>query len=161
MSANKNSNNKYIKFIKLSLKTVQSSRLILYSCKFSKRSYTQHQHFVLILFKQSIGTDYRGIIELVDLMNKVKKALGLDQVPNFTTLQKFVSRIPSSFFNFILSRTLKTFYSKREKITISAIDATEFTSSYTGHYYSHRTGKRRKSFRKNLILVDTEKKITI
>ena len=49
MNENKNSGNKYIKFIEVSLKTVQSSRPNLYSCKFSKRNYTQHQHFVLIL----------------------------------------------------------------------------------------------------------------
>lgn len=78
MYTNKNISNKYIKFIELSLKTVQSSRLNLYSCKFSKRNYTQHQHFVLVLFKQYIGTDYREIIELVDLMSKVKEVLGLD-----------------------------------------------------------------------------------
>jgi len=91
-------------------------------------------------------------------MSKVKEVLGLDQVPHFTTLQKFVSRIPSYFFNLILSRTLKMFYSDKEKIAINAIDATGFTSSYASHYYSQRTEKRRKSFLKTLISIDTEKK---
>ena len=161
MISNKSSNNKYIKFIELSLKTVQSSRLNLYSCKFSKRNYTQHQHFVLVLFKQYIRTDYRGVIELVDLMGKVKEVLGLDQVPHFTTLQKFVSRIPSYFFNLVLSRTLNMFYYERETIPVNAIDATGLTSSYASHYYSQRTGKRRKSFLKTLISIDTEKKVII
>jgi hypothetical protein len=89
VDANKNSVNKYIKFLEVSLKTVQSSRLNLYSCKFSTRNYTQHQHFMLILFKQYIGTDSREVIELVDLMSKIKEALCLDQVPHFITLHKF------------------------------------------------------------------------
>jgi hypothetical protein len=77
-------------------------------------------------------------------MSKVKEVLGLDQVPHFTTLQKFVSRIPSYFFNLVLSITLKTFYSDKEKIAVNSIDATGFTSSYASYYYSQRNSKTKK-----------------
>jgi hypothetical protein len=77
-------------------------------------------------------------------MSKIKGVLGLDQVPHFTTLQKFVSRIPSYFFNLVLSITLKTFYSDKEKIAVNSIDAIEFTSSYASHYYSQRNSKTKK-----------------
>ena len=120
------SSNKYIKFIDLSLKTVQSSRLNLYSCKYSKHVYTQHQLLVLVLLKEYISTDYRDFVELVDLMSNIKEKLDLDKVPHYTTLQKFVSRIPSSWFNLILSRTLKLFYSHREKAFIAAIIPKKF-----------------------------------
>ncbi len=63
-------------------------------------------------------------------MTDAKEKLDLDKIPHYTTLQKFVSSVPSSLFNLILSRVLKLFYSYGENVSTTAIGATGFTSSH-------------------------------
>ena len=44
--------NKYLKFVDIALQITRYSRFPLYSCKYSKQTYTQHQLLTLILFKK-------------------------------------------------------------------------------------------------------------
>jgi hypothetical protein len=94
-------------------------------------------------------------------MSGINEKLDLNKIPHFTTLHKFVSRIPSSLFNLILSKIIILFYSHGESVAITVIDATGYTSSYASHYYSRRTGKLRRSFLKTSISLDTKKKVIL
>jgi hypothetical protein len=64
----------------------------------------------------------------------MKEKLALDKIPHFTTLQKFVTRVQSSLFNLHQARILKLFYPYGENVSVAAIDATGFTSSYASYY---------------------------
>jgi hypothetical protein len=55
------------------------SRITIYSYKFSKKTYNQHQLLVLLLLKEYLETDYREFVEIVELMNSIKEELDLDQ----------------------------------------------------------------------------------
>jgi hypothetical protein len=145
-----------IRFIQAAISVVKSTHLKPYSCKFSKKTYTQYQLLVLILFKDYRNQHYREFIEDVGDMEGVQEILNLSVVPHFTTLQKFLSRVKSLYLRLTFRKTVNLFYTSDEKIPITAIDSSGFTSGYCSHYFSERTGKIRKHFLKTSISVDTD-----
>jgi hypothetical protein len=84
------STNQYIRFVEVASGLIRNSRIPLYSSKFSKKTYNQHQLLILILLKEYLSEDYRDIVELTDLMTEIKFKIDLESVPHFTTLHKFL-----------------------------------------------------------------------
>src|SRR5271154_1302399 len=96
-----NWNSKYKKFVEIAFMEVKRV-LRPYSDKFSKKTYTQHQHAVAILLMKYEKKTYRDV---VDLLKEMWSYFGFeDRIPHFTTLQKFFARVPSYIWDFILSK---------------------------------------------------------
>lgn len=65
---------------------VARDALPAYSSKFSRKDYTQHQLFALLVLKQFFQTDYRGLIELLNDWSDLRRVLELKQPPHYSTL---------------------------------------------------------------------------
>jgi Transposase domain (DUF772) len=64
-----------------------------YSCKYSKHDFTQHQLFTLLVLREFLRTDYRGLVELLDDWSDLRAVLGLTKVPHYSTLCKALQRL--------------------------------------------------------------------
>src|SRR5574343_64120 len=118
------STNRYIRFVELSSGVIRDSRIPLFSLKFSRKTYTQHQLLILLLLKEYLSEDYRDTVELTEVMDTIREKIQLNEVPHFTTLHKFCQRIRSSTFTRLLNRLMKMFYDWGARITGTAIDST-------------------------------------
>lgn len=124
----------------------------LFSCKKSKRTYTQRQHLAVLGLMKYLRTDYRGVIETLDLMPNVKQVIGLNRLPHYTTIHKFLQRFTRYRFDRLLDQTVDLF--NTGSVTL-AIDGTGYSSTYSSEYYKVRAKKHRK-FVQSIATVDTD-----
>ena len=128
--------NWYIRFVDLSSGLIRNSRIPLFSSKFSRITYIQHQLLFLLFLKEYLAEDYRDPVELTEIMDTLREKIHIEAVPHFTTIQKFSQRIRSSMLSRLLNQIMKMFFDWGGKIPCTAIDVSGFTNSYTSHYYS-------------------------
>jgi hypothetical protein len=128
------------KIIKLTerLRSVFKKSLPAYSCRKSKRTYKQHQLAVIWCLMKYLKTNYRRIVELIELMPGIRKAIGLNQLPHFTTINKFFLRINTSLTYSVLVQTVYLFPNES---TMAAIDSTGYSSNYASRHYIQRIHK--------------------
>jgi hypothetical protein len=74
--------------VMLAALAVAQDALPLYSSRFSPRKFTLHQLFACLALKEFQRCDYRKICELLRDSESLREAIGLRDVPHFTTLQK-------------------------------------------------------------------------
>jgi len=66
---------------------VARDALPAYSCKYSRRDFTQHQLFAVLVLKQFLKTDYRGIVQVLADWSDLRRLLGLTKLPHYSTLK--------------------------------------------------------------------------
>ena len=152
------SNSTYITFIEIAMEV--TSMVKPYSSKYSKKTFTQQQLFILLILKQKLKLSYDMLIEDMKTRTEILLMLGLYTLPNSTTLVKFAQRIRCSLLNNLIGSCINL---TRRKKTDIGIDATGYHLEDGSYHYRKRLGKQAK-VRKNLklsISVDTEKQLIL
>lgn len=119
-----------------------------YSCRHSRRDFTQPQLFACLVLKEFLQLDYRKLAALLEDAGDLAAAVDLDKVPHFTTFQKAAKRL-------LLNRHAQRYLDKTiriaqvqhrlpRRVSLAALDGTGLESRHASSYYVKRranTGK--------------------
>lgn len=57
-----------------------------YAHPFSRHDFTLHQLFAILVLRKFMRVDYRGIVAILAEWSDLRTLLGIDKVPNYSTL---------------------------------------------------------------------------
>jgi transposase len=107
--------------------------LPLYSHHMSPKKFSQPQLFACLVLKTFFKTDYRGICAYLADMPDLRRAIGLKDVPHFTTLHKASQRLLAvdTCKNLLHS----TLWGLNHLLPLAAVDATGLQSGHISPYF--------------------------
>jgi transposase len=128
--------------------------LMLHKSKFSNKLFTQYQHLFLLVYKQFRKFTYKELLEDLSDNLTLRAYLGLNKLPDYTTLIKFAKRLPSIIFEKLVSAFSK-FIEQPKKV---AIDGTGISLDNASPHYCKRIGKsyHKRPFLKMSVIVEIE-----
>jgi len=127
---------RYIRMVRAVFKVCQRQCIPLYSSKFSRKDYTLWQHIALLVLWQRIRKSYREYVDdFLTVADRLVAALGLAKLPHFTTIEKFVLRVPST----LLERVMGGFVLlTRIRGQVFSPDSSGFSPNHVSRYYALR-----------------------
>jgi hypothetical protein len=81
--------------VRVAREALAAGRAVLpeYGSRYSRKDHTQPQLFALLVLRQFLRTDYRGVVALVAEWSELRRILGLRKVPHYSTLAHASRRI--------------------------------------------------------------------
>lgn len=127
---------RYIRMVKAVFKVCQRQAIPRYSSRFSRKDFTLWQHIALLVLWQRMRKSYREYVgDFLTVADKVVLALGLSKLPHFTTIEKFVLRVPGT----LLERVMGGFVLlTRIRYQVFSPDSSGFAPSHVSRYYALR-----------------------
>ena len=123
---------RYIRFCKAVRMVVKTSNLPKYTSKYSPKKYTVPQKITLLALKEYENKSYRHFRDWLIVSDKIVDILDLQDVPHFTTLNKFMNRVNTN-----VVQTIIGLFSNDEMVDL-AIDSTGMRLEHGSHYYTKR-----------------------
>lgn len=105
-----------------------------YSSKFSKHRYTLPQHVVLLCLKVRKNTTYRGLLDELVEMPRIRRVLGLAELPTPSTLCKAFNRLDMAVWRVLLTLSATLLPTSG----IVGVDASGFDRSHASKHYTKR-----------------------
>ena len=110
-----------------------------YSHKYSPKRYTQPQLFACLVLKTFCKLDYRGVTVWLTDLPDLRRAIGLTDVPHFTTLQKASVRLlRCRRVRRLLHVTIRRRLPRRRRVRRAAFDSTGLDCGHRSYYYVRR-----------------------
>ena len=129
-----------IRFAKSILRALRIREVRLYGSKYIKKTYTLHQHIVLLAIREfHKGIGFRLLCDLLPDYSILLEFLGLSAIPHFTTLHKVSQRLKGS-----LVESIFLGFVRRAKFR-SGIDSTGLSLQHSTYYYEQRLEQFRKT----------------
>ena len=127
---------RYIRMVRAVFKVCRRLNVPLYSSKYSRKDFTQWQHIALLVLWQRMRKSYREYVDdLLPIADVLVDELGLSRLPRFTTLEKFLLRVPSS----LLERVMGGFVLlTRVRRQVFGVDSSGFSMHHASYYYALR-----------------------
>ena len=122
------------RLLEFTLRHIRKARIPLFSCKFSRKDFTQHQHLAVLVLKSYLKADYRKACQIALELKACFEVLKLKKIPHFTTLQKFFCRMPARWLDVLINKVLHQF----DAIKYLAIDSTGLECDRPSRYYQMR-----------------------
>ena len=126
----------YIRLVRTILKVCKRQHVPLYSSRFSRKDFTLWQHIALVALMQRVRKSYREYAnDYLTTTEKLLDVLGLSKIPHFTTIEKFLLRVPGT----LLDRVLGGFIGlTRVRWQLFSPDSSGFPPHHASHYYAVR-----------------------
>jgi hypothetical protein len=130
---------RYIRMVRAIFKVCQRQAVPLYSSKYSRKDYTLWQHIALIALMQRVRKSYREYVnDYLTTTERLLDVLGLSKIPHFTTIEKFLLRVPGTLLESVIGGFLGL---TRVRWQLFSPDSSGFSPHHASHYYVLRTKK--------------------
>ena len=131
-----------------------------YASKYSKRTFTQQQLFVLLILKQKLRLSYDNFIDDLKTRKDILLTLGFSRLPSPSCLKMFARRIKAKFIELLIGNSINL--TKKRKVKLG-VDSTGFELEDGSFYYTKRVGlsTKYKKYLKLSASADLDKQIII
>jgi len=137
VSEKRKKESRYIRMVRAIFKVCRRQAVPLYSSKYSRKDFTLWQHIALLALMQRVRKSYREYAnDFLTVATRLVSALGLSKLPHFTTVEKFLLRVPGT----LLERVMGGFvHLTRVRMQVFSPDSSGFSPHRASHYYVLRT----------------------